>query len=207
MSGPQHAILALAALAIFATPGCIERPDEEMLRPPPQIARALEVLGNRSAGQIVQDARRGSQQLARRSAALTAPVLARAIRHGEAQAVRAGGKPIPPAMQQLLAPYFKRDTLSTTRWTVGTGRVDLGTIVTEQFMDEGAVALNRQIVFSSERLTENVWMWAHELAHVEQYRRMGIDRFAAAYIADWRAIEREASQRADKVTAAIRKSG
>jgi len=126
---------------------------------------------------------------------------------GEAQAVRAGGKPIPPAMQQLLAPYFKRDTLSTTRWTVGTGRVDLGTIVTEQFMDEGAVALNRQIVFSSERLTENVWMWAHELAHVEQYRRMGIDRFAAAYIADWRAIEREASQRADKVTAAIRKSG
>jgi hypothetical protein len=35
---------------------------------------------------------------------------------------------------------------------------------------------------------------------------MGIDRFAAAYIADWRVIEREATRRADQVTAAIRKS-
>ena len=50
-------------------------------------------------------------------------------------------------------------------------------------------------------------MWAHELAHVEQYRRMGVDGFAAAYITDWRAIEREATRRADRVTAAIRQAG
>lgn len=207
MSGPQIAIGALAALAILFLPGCIERPDEEMLRPPAELDRVIEALGSRSASDIASQARRGSQQLVRRSARLTAPVLAQAIRHGETQAARAGGKPVPADMQKLLAPYFSRETLDSTRWTVGRGRVDLGTIITEQFMDEGAIALNRQVVFSSARLTENVWMWAHELAHVEQYRRMGIDGFAAAYITDWRRIEREATLRADKVTAAIRKAG
>lgn len=90
---------------------------------------------------------------------------------------------------------------------IGTGRIDLGTLLTEQYMHEGAVTLNRQVVFSSERLARNVWIWAHELAHVEQYRRMGVSRFAAAYITDWQAIEREATDRANKVTAAIRKAG
>ncbi|MFC3310688.1 eCIS core domain-containing protein [Blastomonas aquatica] len=110
-------------------------------------------------------------------------------------------------MTEVLAPYFDAELLKTVRWTIGTGRIDLGTFLTERYMDEGAVALNRQVVFSSERLTENVWIWAHELAHVEQYRRMGINRFAAAYISDWQAIEREATDRANAVTAAIRKAG
>ncbi|WP_116968608.1 DUF4157 domain-containing protein [Blastomonas sp. UPD001] len=206
MIGPRYVIGALGALAVMTVSGCIERPEEQLLRPPAELNRVIEALGGRSAGAIASEARRGSQQLVRRSARLTAPVLARAIRHGESQAARAGAKPIPADMQKLLAPHFRPETLSATRWTVGTGRVDLGAIVTEQFMDEGAIALNRQVVFSSARLTENVWMWAHELAHVEQYRRMGIDRFAAAYIADWRVIEREATRRADQVTAAIRKS-
>lgn len=197
---------ALGALAVLTLPGCTERPDETLLRPPAELNRIIEALGGRSAGDIASEARRGSRQLAQRSVRLTAPVLARAIHHGESQAARAGARPIPADMQKLLAPHFRPETLSTTRWTIGSGRVDLGAIITERFMDEGAIALNRQVVFSSTRLTENVWMWAHELAHVEQYRRMGVDRFAAAYIADWRAIEREATQRADKVSAAIRKS-
>ncbi len=157
----------LAALTACTLPGCIEPPDEKLLRPPAELNRVMEALGGRSAGAIAGEARRGSEQLARRSARLTAPVLARAIRHGESQAVRAGAKPIPADMQKLLMPHFKPETLSATRWTIGTGRVDLGAIIAEQFMDEGAIALNRQVVFSSTRLTENVWMWAHELAHVK----------------------------------------
>ncbi|PXW69560.1 uncharacterized protein DUF4157 [Blastomonas natatoria] len=206
MSGPLHAIRALTALGLFTLSGCIERPTEEMLRPPAGLERIIAAMGSRSAGEIADQAQRETQQLVRRSASMTAPVLARAIRHGEGQAARAGSRPLPVAMQELLAPHFASDILSTTRWTIGRGRVDLGTVITEQFMDEGAIALNRQIVFSSERLTGNVWMWAHELAHVEQYRRLGVNGFAAAYIADWRAIEREATQRANKVTAAIRKA-
>lgn len=207
MSRPLHAIRALTALGLLTLSGCTERPTEEMLRPPAELNRVIEAMGGRSADEIANQARRGSQRLVQRSARLTAPVLAQAIRHGEAQALRAGSRQLPASMKELLAPHFSQDILSSARWTVGRGRVDLGTIITEQFMDDGAIALNRQIVFSSERLTGNVWMWAHELAHVEQYRRLGVNGFAAAYIADWRAIEREATQRANKVTAAIRKAG
>ena len=210
MSRPQTLTRALMALVLLATSGCIERPDEELLRPPPEVARALGKLGSQtvqSSRRLATEARKGSEQLVRRSSRLTGPVLAQAIRHAEAQASRAGARPVPEPMARILAPYFAPDLLKSVRWTIGTGRVDLGTLLTEKYMDEGAVALNRQVVFSSERLTRNVWIWAHELAHVEQYRRMGINRFAAAYITDWQAIEREATDRANKVTAAIRKAG
>ena len=201
---------SLGFVAATMLSGCIERPSDEMLRPPPHVARALSVLGEQTAQssrRIASQAQRESGRLLRRSAAVTGPVLAQAIRHGEAQAARAGARPIPDEMSSLLAPYFKPELLKSVRWTIGTGRIDLGTFLTEQYMDEGAVALNRQVVFSSERLTQNVWIWAHELAHVEQYRRLGVNGFAAAYIADWQAIEREATHRANQVTSAIRKAG
>lgn len=201
---------AFAMLCALALGGCTERPNEEMLRPPPQIAKALSVLGEQtvqSTRRLATQAQRESGRLVRRSGRVTGPVLAQAIRHAEAQASRAGARPIPAPMLDILAPHFDADLLKSVRWTIGTGRVDLGTFLTEQYMDEGAVALNRQVVFSSERLTKNVWIWAHELAHVEQYRRKGVNGFSAAYIADWQAIEREATDRANKVTAAIRKAG
>lgn len=202
-------LLVLPILAL-TTSGCVERPDEEMLRPPPQFARALVVLSEQtrsSSQQLAAEAQRRSERLVRRSGRVTGPVLAQAIRHAEAQAASADAKPIPADIVKTLAPHFSPEVLQSVRWSTGNGRIDLGTFLTEQYMDEGAVALNRQIVFSSERLTRNIWIWAHELAHVEQYRRMGVNRFAAAYIADWSKIEREATDRANKVTAAIRKAG
>lgn len=201
---------ASAGLAMIVPAVCADLPGDAMLRPPAQMGRALSELGEqtvRSTRRLATRAQRESDRLVRRSAPVTGPVLARAIRHAEAQAARAGAKPIPPAIAQALAPYFGSDILSSVRWTTGRGRVDLGTILTRRYMREGAVALNRQVVFSSERLTRNIWMWAHELAHVEQYRRMGVNGFATAYIANWQAIEREANDRADRVTAAIRKAG
>lgn len=201
---------ALALICALAMGGCTERPSEEMLRPPPQVSRALAMLGEQTAQstrRVAAQAQRGSGQLLRRSGRVTGPVLAQAIRHAETQASRAGAKPIPAPMIEILTPYFDAELLESVQWTIGAGRIDLGTFLTEQYMDEGAVALNRQVVFSSERLTENVWIWAHELAHVEQYRRKGVNGFAAAYIADWQAVEREATNRANQVTAAIRKAG
>jgi hypothetical protein len=200
----------LCALAALPLGSCIERPSEEALRPPPQFAKALAVVGEQtrqSSQRLASQAQRGSERLVRRSSRITGPVLAQAIRHAEAQASRANPQPIPEEMQEILAPYFDPALLASVRWSVGNGRVDLGTWLTEQYMDEGAVALNRQVLFSSARLNENVWIWAHELGHVEQYRRLGVNGFAAAYIADWQAMEREATDRANAVTAAIRKAG
>lgn len=199
----------LSVLAALLLGSCIEQPADELLRPPPQVSRALSVMdtqARQSTRRLATQARRQSERLVRRSSRVTGPVLAQAIRHAEAQASRANAKPIPEPMTKLLAPHFSKELLASVRWSVGNGRLDLGTWLTEQYMDEGAVALNRQVVFSSARLNANVWIWAHELAHVEQYRRLGVNGFAAAYIADWRAMEREATDRANRVTAALRKA-
>lgn len=205
----KSALLWLPLALLVSLDGCIEQPGDDVLRPPPQFERALTALGERaraSSQRLATQAQRSSERLVRRSGRITGPVLAQAIRHAEAQAARSGAKPIPEAVRKTLAPYFSAQLLSSVRWSTGNGRVDLGTLLTEQYMDEGAVTLNRQIVFSSHRLTQNLWIWAHELAHVEQYRRLGVNRFAAAYIADWRTIENEANARASAVTAAIRKA-
>ena len=44
-------------------------------------------------------------------------------------------------------------------------------------------------------------LWAHELTHVEQYRRWGLAGFAARYVADSGAVEREAYANADRFEA------
>lgn len=62
-----------------------------------------------------------------------------------------------------------------------------------------AVTVDDLIVFASTPSIEDVWMWAHELHHVRQYRVLGgIDAFAAAYLADCEAIEKEADERANR---------
>ncbi|WP_373488419.1 DUF4157 domain-containing protein [Blastomonas sp.] len=198
------------APALLLLAGCNVRPSDEQLRPPPRFERALAVLGQQgrtSTERLMAQAQRESRRLVQRSGAVSGPVLAQAIRHAERQAARRSPQPLPPEMVKILSPYFDDGLLASIRWTTGGGQMDLGSFLTDQYMDEGAVALNRHIVFSSERLTENVWIWAHELAHVEQYQRKGINGFAAAYVADWQAIEREATERANQVTAAIRKAG
>lgn len=109
------AILVLAALA-----GCIERPNDEVLRPPPEVSRALDVLGERavqSSRKLATQAQRESGQLVKRSASVTGPVLAQAILHGEAQASRAGPRPIPEPIAKVLAPHFKPDLMKSVGWT------------------------------------------------------------------------------------------
>ncbi|MBU2136882.1 MAG: DUF4157 domain-containing protein, partial [Alphaproteobacteria bacterium] len=80
----------------------------------------------------------------------------------------------------------------------------LGSILARWYYEEGAVTLQDVIVFSDAAVARNVWLWAHELAHMEQYRRLGAQGFAARYAADWRALEAEANRRAFAITADIR---
>lgn len=84
-------------------------------------------------------------------------------------------------------------------------RIALGSILASWYFDEAAVTLDDVLVFSSESASQNVWLWAHELGHVEQYRRLGIEGFAARYVSDWRRLESEATRRADRATAEIRR--
>jgi hypothetical protein len=46
-------------------------------------------------------------------------------------------------------------------------------------------------------------LWIHELMHVEQYARLGIDSFANQYSIEWNRIENEAESNATRVFAQI----
>ncbi|GGI69672.1 hypothetical protein GCM10007973_03420 [Polymorphobacter multimanifer] len=178
--------------------------DEAQLRPPPGVPAAL-VAAGMSGRDAVLSLRPQRDAMLERSQLVTSGVLAGAIRASSAEAMRAGARPIPDAMAEQLTPHYGHQLVTGVHWTVRGQRLELGSLLTAWVLEEGAVTLGKVVVFDHEGLTDNLWLWAHELAHVEQYRRLGVDGFARAYLADWTAMEAEATVRGNAVVAAVRK--
>ncbi len=178
--------------------------DEAQLRPPPGVPTALVAAGMSGRDAMLS---LGPQRdaMVERSRLVTSGVLAEAIRASSAEAMRDGTRPIPAERAEQLTPHYGHQLVSEVRWTVRGQRLELGSLLTAWVLEEGAVTLQRVVVFDNEDLADNLWMWAHELAHVEQYRRLGVDGFARAYLADWSAMEAEATVRGNKVVAAVRR--
>lgn len=130
--------------------------------------------------------------------------IASSIRFSRAQALVGGAEPAPSDIRRELAPYFGEDLLDEVRWTLADNRLSLGSVLASWYFDEAAVTLQDVLVFSSPEASRNLWLWAHEMAHVEQYRRWGVNGFSTRYAADWAGVEREANRRADEVIADIR---
>jgi hypothetical protein len=107
-------------------------------------------------------------------------------------------------MAEQLTPHFGHRLVSNVRWTVRGQRFELGSLLTAWVLEDGAVTLGRVVVFDHDGLSDNLWLWAHELAHVEQYQRLGVDGFAMAYLADWQGMEAEATARGNAVVALVR---
>jgi hypothetical protein len=62
-----------------------------------------------------------------------------------------------------------------------------------------AVTVDDLILFSSAPSISDLWMWAHELHHVQQYQERGtIYRFARWYLSDCEAVEQAADDRANR---------
>jgi len=192
--------LGLALMAALSLAACSGEPDAVHLRPPAEWRASLEQTARRAAG----EARGVSEEVLRRSPVITGPALAQAIRFSRAQALTQTPKPIPDKIGAALAPYFSDDILERARWTTAGQDLGLGSILARWYYVEGAVTLQDVIVFSDAAVARNVWLWAHELAHMEQYRRLGTQGFAARYAADWRGLEAEANRRAFAITADIR---
>ena len=71
--------------------------------------------------------------------------------------------------------------------------------------DVSAVTLVDVIVFrDAAEARDDVALWAHELKHVEQYRQLGVDQFAARYARDYRALEAPAYQLQGQVRQALK---
>lgn len=190
----------LAILSAALLSACSGETREIHLRPPDGWRDAVRAESRAAAAQ----ARRASEALLRRSPAAVAPPLAAGIRFSRSQALRDDVRRVPPEVRKALEPYFEPEVLNSTRWSLAGHDLGAGTLLARWYYEEGAVTLRDVIVFSDAQVARNVWLWAHELAHVEQYRRYGIDGFARRYATDWRALEAEANARAFAITADIR---
>lgn len=189
-----------AAMA-FALAACSGDPDEASLRPPAEWRDSVA----QTARNTTDQARAASEAALRRSPAVTGPALVQAIRFSRIQAMAAQTpQPMPDKIRTALSAYFDDEILDSARWTTAGQDLGLGSLLARWYYEEGAVTLQDLIVFSDAEVAENVWLWAHELAHMEQYRRLGTEGFAARYVSDWRALESEANRRAFAITADIR---
>jgi len=180
---------------------CSGEPDEASLRPPAEWRASVEQTARNTADQ----ARAASEAALRRSPVVTGPALVQAIRFSRTQAMAAQTpQAMPDEIRTALSPYFDDGILDSARWTTAGQDLGLGSLLARWYYEEGAVTLKDLIVFSDTAVAENVWLWAHELAHMEQYRRLGTEGFAASYVSDWRVLESEANRRAFAITADIR---
>jgi len=139
---------------------------------------------------------------------LPGTALAGAIRDSKDLAV-ASGRPMPPQIRKQLALYVSKSTLDKVRYSL-----DWRSAANETLRDFAmgtseapAITLDDTIVFRDEKSVGEVDVWIHELTHVEQYSRMGIDGFANRYAnAHW-TLEEEAATRTNRFRAASRPVG
>jgi Domain of unknown function (DUF4157) len=130
----------------------------------------------------------------------TAPILKNLILLSRNDALSAGATPLPPEVVWEFSGFYSQEVLSVY-WRVGQGH-DLSLQANAfRYGDRAAIVLDTVMVFRSWSDANSVWLWAHELAHVEQYRAWGIDDFTKRYIRDYAAIENEANRRADEFMA------
>lgn len=127
----------------------------------------------------------------------TAPILKNLILYSRNDALSAGTMPLPPAIFWEFQGFYSPAVLSA-RWRVGQGNELSLQANSFRFGDRSAIALDTVLVFRSASDTYSLWLWAHELAHIEQYRAWGIDDFAKRYIRDEAGVEAAANQRADE---------
>lgn len=120
------------------------------------------------------------------------PALADALAASRQAALAAGSEPIPPAIRRKLDGFFPTPMLARVRYRVGWG--DKRPPLAPLFLlpTTKAMTLDEVIVFRDRRSAEDIRIWVHELGHVEQYARWGVEGFAQRYVEDYQAVEDDA---------------
>lgn len=131
--------------------------------------------------------------------------LAAAIRHARSRAA-ANSYPIPPHIRSQLTGFVSESTLNRVRYSLDWGAAQNGTL--HQFiLGNGyaqAITLDNIVVFRDNQGANDVDLWAHELQHVEQYERMGLESFASRCVQAYWTIENEAKDNSARLMAAVR---
>ena len=122
-----------------------------------------------------------------------ASVLGGLIENARQQAIAAGVRPIPAGISRSLLGYFPAALLQKARFASGAAEPLTLPGLAFTYGDAIAVTLGDVVLFRSERVARaDLKVWAHELTHVMQYQRWGIEGFADHYVRDSAAVEQEA---------------
>jgi Domain of unknown function (DUF4157) len=137
-----------------------------------------------------------------------AGTLAALIDNARRQAIADGVRPIPPGVYRSLLGYFPAALLRKCRYATGTASALTLPAIAFSYGDATAITLGDVVLFKSELVAEtDLKVWAHELTHVMQYQRWGIEGFAERYVRDSSAVEREAIDNADRFAAWLPRRG
>jgi hypothetical protein len=124
------------------------------------------------------------------------------------QAIADGVRPMPAAEYRSLLGYFPAALLRKCRFAVGNSRALTLPALSFSYGDATAITLGDVVLFKTERAAEtDLKVWAHELTHVMQYQRWGIEGFAEHYVHDSGAVEREAIDNANRFIAWLPRRG
>ena len=189
-------VLPMALLLASPTIAAGSSPSAERLA---QLGRDAQVFGSRAAEAVLDDAARywfAEDRKHGRPLVGAGPALAAAIRVARAEALRSGVKPVPREIKRALRRHYSAKVLAKARWMVAAPDSGLGRLLARWPVSEGAVTLGEVIVFKSRRASQDRRLFAHELAHVDQYDSLGIDGFAMRYAADRAQMEEQAHAKA-----------
>lgn len=97
--------------------------------------------------------------------------------------------PIPPEVAQRLSGYASPRAIANARYKIGdNGFVNLANVL-EKGGFASAVTLIDVIVFRGQSEANDLSIWAHELAHVDQYMGWGTRDFSIRYVRDYHTAE------------------
>jgi hypothetical protein len=101
-------------------------------------------------------------------------------------AIAGGGRPIPARLRKTLRRWYPDELLNAVRWT--SLRESIRQLLQDGQMNfDGetlAITMMDVVIFRSDDLANDGALWAHELYHVQQYRKWGVFGFAKRWVDD-----------------------
>jgi hypothetical protein len=131
-----------------------------------------------------------------------ADALAALIDGARQQAIADGVRPIPTSVYRALLGYFPAALLQKCRFAIGNSQALTLPALAFSYGDATAITLGEVVLFKKEQVADtDLKVWAHELTHVMQYQRWGVEGFAERYVRDSAAVEQEATDNANRFVA------
>ncbi|NJO67843.1 MAG: DUF4157 domain-containing protein [Rhodospirillales bacterium] len=140
------------------------------------------------------------RQVAGETAAKDAvPALTNALKRSQEAVIEAGTEPIPSRIRRKLDGFFAEELLDRVRYRIGWPQANARATnsaapLAPLFLVPRikAMTLPDIIVFRDSATANDIRIWVHELGHIQQYDRWGVEGFAERYVADFNGVEAEA---------------